>query len=146
VGQWHSTTSSEYQAQALGAAVSEQSWRPAQRMRGSIANPSLGHAALGTSPSAAQQQRASPVDAFPSTHGFNAATSTNSVPVPRFQGGVPVLNNQQAANNVSLYNGTTWVNAPDFSSTPLPAPRFTGLELSEGWMNFEDVDLPGLPH
>jgi len=140
VGQWHSTNSTIYQAQAqaLGSAV--------QRMRGSIANPSLGQVALGTSPSAVQQQRAPPATAFPSTHGFNSATNTNSAPVPRFQMGMPVLNNQQAANNVALYNGTTWVSAPDFSSsTPLSTPRFTGSETSEGWLNFEDIDLPELP-
>lgn len=143
-GQWLSTSSAN-QAQALGgaaAAASEQSWRPAQRMRGSVPNPSL-----GTSPSALQQQRASAANAaFPSTqtHGYNtAATNASSVSVPRFQVGIPVRNSQ-AANNVSLYNGTTWVNAPDFSSTP-PAPLFANVPAPDGWMTLEDLDLPELP-
>lgn len=147
VGQWHATTSSVNQALGGGAtaAASEHRWRPAQRMRGSITNTPLGHVALGTaSPSAVQQQRAPPVNTISSvqtTHGIsNTATNANSVPVPRFQMGMPAPNNNQAANNISLYNGTTWVNAPDFSS-PLPAPLF-----SEGW-NFDDnFNLPGLPH
>lgn len=147
-GQWRSTSPTQAQLNTPNAGASDQNWRPSQRMRGSVTNPALGH---GPSSPAFQLHRlpvASPVNTFPPTQPFGFNTPQANVVPPisfSFYGmdPVPILTNP--AVNVSLYNGTSWVNGSEFSS----APMFGGVQTSDGWLSFENVSSgipPGHPH
>jgi hypothetical protein len=149
-GQWRSTSPTQAQLNTTTPGASDHNWRPLQRMRGSVTNPALERGGPSTGPPFQPHRLpvASPVNTFPPTQPFGFNTPPANVVPPisfSFYGmdPVPILTNP--AVNVSLYNGTSWVNGSEFSS----APMFGGVQTSDGWFSFENVSSgipPGHPH
>lgn len=121
-------------ASPVQASPSETSWRPAGRMRGSIAPNSIGRSAINQSPSAAQAR----VSVAPSAGILNPAA--NAAPVANIgQYQIRMPTSSSSAINLPPYNGVPWANQSDLS-------MLTGVETSAGWMNFEPHSDSGAPH